>query len=308
MASGCTDRRIELAEGVCVTVWLDHLHKLGDVKGVLSGARPKVVMIHDGPRSLYRDFARIAGEIREVLPGVQLWAGVGCDGWLDGKHSTREAIDEILSGALAAVQARASVVVWDAEAAYKIRPLQGAEVARGVMKGLERAAPMVTQGFTSYDHPTMHSKFPWRAWLGPEAREIEFFLPQIYVANPKNPQRGALQRRAQTSAKSWAKAVAKGWVREDIPRHPYIQAYGTVLHDLVEFGTQGPLVVWWSVPNRMDETGNEALVAVCELRKRGYTGPDAIRRAQHALGVKEDGIYGPITHEALMRKWVHGDG
>lgn len=297
-----------LAHGVAVTVWdagglLRALTP--ECRALLTVAQPAIVQLHSAPVGMVRDVAKAAEIVRELVPGVEIWAGIGCDGWLDGKRPPRATADKLLGGASAAIKAGARVIVWNAEGAYKARAADGAVVARTVTSELATMHPEVQQAHTAYDHPGYHSSYPWEAWIGPKS-PVTLALPQVYAAPGGEgvlAHRGALPAREKRALASWAAAVRAGWIKPDIEPdvphdldwRPYVQLHSVRCADTVALADRYDLVALWAAPTRMDDDGRRALLAICELRRRGMT----VRAFQQSAGLDVDGACGPETLASL---------
>jgi len=309
----------QLRPGTVVTLW--HGDGLDDAcspsaLALLTEARPEVVQLHAAPRGHGRHTSRVAARVRAAIPGVGLWLGVGCDGWLwewaRGQCSRAVAMGRLTDCADLAVSIGAECVVWNGEAAYKEHATRGADLARGVLESVAGHHPQLAQAFTSYDHPHYHPQ-PWRSWCYPGS-PVTLVAPQVYAApggDEAMAHRGALPARERTALASWATAVRKGWVEGDAPAGtpedasdmdwtPYIQAHSVRASDSIAFALRYPLTSWWALPSRADAEGRAALLAVCKLRRLGFDGPDAVRRYQAGAGLVADGIAGPKTLDALL--------
>jgi hypothetical protein len=314
------------APGVVLTLWNDDLRLAlpAGTRELLARARPEIVCLHAGPDGLARGAAWLANEVRRIHPSVRLWVGIGCDGWLGmttaGLTKLAQATDKLTGAASLAASLGAEAIVWDAEGAFEANPDLGARLARAAIYLTREAHPRLLQGHTAYDHPVRvedhtghgiggHSAYPWAAWCGVDG--VDFALPQVYVAPPPppgNPQaprlaaRGALQRRMETHRRSWERAMHAGKVRPDLPTYPYVQAHHVPFSQTASVLAEHPLAALWAAPTRIDTDGTRALLALCALRRLGYTGTDCVRAFQRASGLASDGIVGPLTLAALERE------
>lgn len=279
---------------------------------LLMRAQPDVVQIHAGPTGLAQDAPYVATAVRQVCPRARVWLGVGCDGWLRGWHRgavARNVVVEKLAGcADLAVVIGAEAVVWNAESEWKIHPDASGDLARELILAVRDRHPLLAQGHTANDHPTFHSDYPWRAWLGPGS-PITFALPQVYAAPDGGVQahRGALERREVTALSSWATAVKHQWARpdvepdidDDLDWYPYLQLHQVPTIDTVTVAMERPVAAFWAAPSRMDDAGRLAVLACCELRRRGYIGRGAVSVFQSEMHLVVDGKCGPLTLAAL---------
>lgn len=314
----------QLRPGVVLTLW--HGDGLDDATDaatldLLAQARPDVVQLHAAPKGLTAHARAAALKVRGALPGVRRWLGVGCDGWLwewaQGRCSRQAAVDRLTGAADLAAELGAEAVCWNGEAAYKEHVAQGAELARVVLERTASVHPPLAQAFTSYDHPHYHPD-PWRSWCYPGS-PVTAALPQVYAAPGGDvlPYRGALPARERTAMASWQTAVRKGWVGPDVHAgapgdeadldwYPYVQAHSVLSRDTIPLALRYSLTSWWAAPTRLDAEGRLALLVVCELRRQGYTGPDAVQQYQREHGLASDGVVGPLTLAKLesQRKGV----
>lgn len=305
-----------IAPAVALTLW-----HAGGLRPALSGARellaqaqPDVVQIHAGPTMLAQDARYVATAVRLIVPRARIWIGVGCDGWLRGyhagEHGRPRAIEKILSAADLASSMDAEAVVWNAESFWKTHPDDSAEIAAEIVRVCAIRYPGLAQGHTAYDHPTYHSTYPWRAWLGPDS-PVSFALPQVYAApgggDHVQAHRGALAKREAASLRSWQVAVRKGWIRpdvtpdtaDDLDWYPYVQAHSVPAVDTVRLAMAHPVVAFWAAPSRIDAEGRLAVLTTCALRRLGHHGVDGIKEFQRAHSLKDDGVAGPLTRAAL---------
>ena len=284
---------------------------------LLIAARPTAVQLHTWePR-------RIAPLVQRALPGVRLVVGVGVDGIArdvaKGTRSVSWGVARMRELAGRAASIGAVAIVWNAEAGWKTPPstTQRVRIEQLVREGLAAVAegyPALAQWHTAYDHPSLHSTYPWRAWLG-AGSPITVSLPQVYAAPGGDlaAHRGALPRREAKALASWAAAVRSGWIRPDDPDdaaddprdvdwRPYYQLHHVALADTVSSAVRHPLAAQWALPTRSDRDGRRALLALCALDRLGLWGEDAVTRYQTAAGLKPDGVYGPRTEAHLLAR------
>lgn len=308
---------LSAVRGAVPTLWhsdgIDAAWSLSD--DLLIAARPRAVQLHTWePR-------RIADTIRAALPGVTLLVGVGIDGIArdvaKGGRSVSWGVSRFVELARRATTAGAVAIVWNAEAGWKRPPADPERVRleQLIAEGLEAARvafPGLHQWHTAYDHPSLHSGYPWRAWLGPQSPVVAS-LPQVYAAPGGDlaASRGALPRREAKALASWAAAVRAGWIRPDAPAgtvederdvdwHPYYQMHHVALADTVSSALAHPLACLWALPTRADADGRRALLALCALDRLGYWRASGVADYQRDAGLTPDGIYGPRTGAHLL--------
>jgi len=294
-------------------------------------AKPPVVMLHTFPSAAAEGLPHleaVAAEVRQLVPDVRLWLGVGADYALrqlrEHGRGSRARIERSLEACGdAAVEIGAEVLMWDPEAAWKGRtPAERAEndsIARGVVLQVAAEHPRLLQAFTSYDHPTYHSTYAWKGWVGPRT-PVVLAAMQVYAAPAGEGMaaRGALERREARALGSYREAIRKGWIEadlevagvdvpEDLDWVPYLQAHSVPARDSVALALRHDVVCWWAAPTRMDAEGRRAMLAAIQLRAAGYRGPDAVRAWQQwhnaqnfAPTLTEDNVAGPKTLAALL--------
>lgn len=302
----------KVPSGVALTLW----HSAGprvalsaETLSLLARARPDAVMLHGGPSIFRADGERapealaVAQALRAAMPGMRLWFGVGCDGIAkrvrSGADTAVQAIERIAIVARLGASLGVEALVFDAEGAWKSASTSPfAQQARALVPELyaaaRREAPAVALGMTSFDQPMLHGVFPWSAWCGDAT--CDFAMPQVYAAPDKGPAHpGALPRRFERHAASWALAVEKGWIRADLPRMPYLQAHGVEAAETITALVGANTCALWSTPARIDTAGAAALEAAMKLRRMGLD----VAAFQREKGLVVDGICGPITRAAL---------
>ncbi len=297
-----------IAPGIALTLWHPSgLHKALDpaTRVLLPAARVDAVMLHGAPSHFLDPSAgaqhldTVARALRDLVPGVRLWVGVGCDGvakrFTTGAWTEADSIERLAQVASVAQRLGAEALVLDPEAAWKqpARSDRGARIralARGVVDGLRARVPGLALGHTAFDHPTLHSTYPWAAWCGEGG--CDFAMPQIYAAPMKGMGDGeALDRRARSHRASWEIATRQGWIRAGMPVYPYFQAHHVPAAQTVRHALASEFCALWSAPARIDEDGTLALKAACELRRRGM----GVEEFQRASGLVDDGICGEKT-------------
>lgn len=282
-------------------------------EALLSQARPRLVQLHTWTPE------RAAGRVRQILgPDVGIVVGVGVDGIArdvaQGTHSVARGAATMVQLATRAHEAGAVAIVWNAEAAWK-RPPSSAEAARlalCIREGLHGVAekyPELEQHHTAYDHPTYHSTYPWKVWLG-EGSPIVASWPQVYAApgGDAMAHRGALPAREARALGSWAAAIRAGWidpddastpVREGVQWRPYYQLHHVTARDTITAALAQEGAMLWALRSRSDEEGRRAFLALCALERAGYWRPTGVQDFQRAHGLDVDGVAGPQTLAAL---------
>lgn len=282
-------------------------------QGLLERAAPRWVQLHT-----WEPHPAVE-RLRRLLPTVRLVVGFGVDGIARrvalGEWSVSRGINTMRDLALRACSAGAECAVWNAEAAYK-RPPNSVEAQRvedlvtGGLATVAASCRTLRQGHTSYDHPTYHSSYPWRAWLGPGS-PVEVTLPQVYAATGVEgvrAHRGALDAREVTSWRSFRDAVRRRMLELDDPRtdpvegvafRPYLQLHGVPCADTVRCAVRHRFVGLWALRSRSDPEGRLALLSLAELHRRGFWGDLAVERFQGSAGLEVDGLCGPETRAAL---------
>ncbi len=264
---------------------------------------------------------RVAHLVRTAVPGVVLVVGVGIDGVArhvaKGDWSHEKGVRTLVALAQRAHDSGAAAITWNAEAAWKTPPAsaQRARIDQLVRETLARAEdawPDLAQWHTAYDHPTYHSTYPWDAWLG-QGSPIKRSLPQVYAAPDGGLQahRGALQARESAALASWATAIRAGWIGTDDPStaaldgvrwSPYYQLHHVTAVDTVRSALAHDLCALWALPTRADAAGRQALQTLCSIWRDGLWGD--VRALQRRVGVADDGVYGPATHDATVRAYA----
>ncbi len=303
-------------EGPAVTLYDGNGISRGwrDARPLLERARPPLVQLHCWPSAAAR---KVADEVR-AQTGARVLFGCGVDGIARkvaaGSWPVERAVAQFVAIARGVVDAGALVVVWNAETYWKA-PAGSAKrallerVVREALAAVAAACPTLVQAFTSFDHPTYHGDFPWRAWLG-DGSPIALALPQVYAAPGGDvmAHRGALPAREARALASWAAAVRAHWFNADDPAtpavegpawRPYYQLHHVAMADTVAGAVAHPLACLWAAPTRCDDAGRRAVLALCELWRRGLWGEGAVARFQAGAGLSPDGVCGPLTLTAL---------
>jgi len=279
---------------------------------LLRTAQPRAVQLHTwtpGPA---------ASLVRQIVPGVRIVMGVGVDGIArdvaQGRHSVEHGMQTMLHLAERARVLGAEAIVWNAEAGWKRPPTSGEArlLDALIRRGLDVVAdqcPRLEQHHTAYDHPTYHSTYPWRAWLG-EGSPVVASWPQVYAAPGDGlmAHRGALPRREARALNSWASAIRAGWitpddpetpVREGVQWRPYLQLHHVPAADTIAAALRYEGAMLWALRSRSDDDGRRAVAALCALDALGFWRPGGVEAFQRDRGLKVDGIAGPATLAAL---------
>lgn len=307
---------VTLPRGPIPTLW----HSDGPEAAWLSGrsllekARPRALTIHSWSPHLVADAVR-----RALGASTSLIVGIGVDGIArdvaKGRMSVSGGIKQFVELARRAVACGAVALEHNAEAHYK-RPPTSPERAllrdliRGALREIASRFPTLAQWHTAYDHPSYHATYPWEAWLGTGSPIVASF-PQVYAAPGDGlmAHRGALQRREARAIESWKAAARAGWISTDdsntehvegVAWRPYYQAHGVPMRDTVASALRHECAAFWAVPSRCDRDGRSALLALCELDRRGLWREDGLREFQRIAGLEPDGIYGPLTEAELV--------
>ena len=338
-----TPRPAPLPDGEAVTVWsADGLRAgVANALPLLTRTRPAIVQLHAGPQGLTEHLAPQAAIVRAAVPGVRLWVGVAWDGWVDDiaeGADVRRIVERVYLPAARAAQAiGAELLVINSEAAGKLHPKAARALAVAAIDAIRAECPGLLLGHTAYDHADFHDEergngvidgddegYPWSAYLGarelrgavpglllPASGPVDLELPQVYAAPAKDPVTkrqpmasvGALLRRAEGSAKSFARAVAAGWIDPRVPVRPYVQAHHVRAQDTAGHCARARLACLWAAPTRLDTEGVRALEILTRGR-RGELGaadvadPVVIAWAQGRLGLEPDARWGNLSTQA----------
>ena len=308
----------DLTLGPVPTLWSsDGISEAYDASlDLLTRARPLAVQVHTWEPET------VALRLRTLLPSAALIVGCGMDGVAKrvakGEWNVARGVKTFVTLAQRALDAGAIAIVWNAEGGWKREPSSAEasrlrELIREALAAVAARAPALQQWHTAYDHPSFHSSYPWRAWLGPDS-PVRVSLPQVYAAGSSPgemlPHRGALPARQARALASWGDAVRRGWIRSDAPDgtpedehdldwRPYYQLHHVHAADTTAAILAQPLACLWALHTRADAHGRAALLASCELWRRGFRGTDAVARYQSSVGLQPDGVIGPATARML---------
>ena len=282
----------------------------------INKARPRAVEIHTWTPDKH------APSLRAMVPDLVLSCGIGIDGVArrvaKGDQSVTVAVKDALTAVKRAVDCGCERITWNAEAEWK-RPPDSEEsgrihsLVRNLMDETAAVYPEIRQEHTAYDHPTYHSTYPWRAWLGPGTK-IKASWAQVYAAPMGSlmAHRGALTARETGALSSWATAVKKGWILPDAPPgsesdladvdwRPYFQAHHVQAIDTVSCALKYDEVTLWAWPERVDDDGRAAAAVLCAADRENLWD---VRKLQERIGVNVDGNYGILSHRAALT-WAH---
>jgi hypothetical protein len=101
--------------------------------------------------------------------------------------------------------------------------------------------------------------------------------------------------------RQWGAAV-KGGALRDRPYTGYVQLHHVTTRETCCIADAFDSVCGWAGPARVDADGLLAARVLCELDRRGFSGPGRIGRFQASVGLESDGLVGPNTLRALGLK------
>lgn len=296
-----------------VTLWPgSDPHALARSADLLTRAKPRAVELHTWRPDLF------ATPLRQLVPDVELSVGAGVDAEAravaTGRQSIPAAVAELVAVAKRAVEIGAVSVTWNAEAAWK-RPPNSDEagrihqLVRALLGEVASRYPTLRQEHTAYDHPTYHSTYPWRSWLGAGSPIVASYA-QVYAApgGDLRAHRGALEAREARALASWGTAVRAGWIRPDAPEgaeadlvdldwYPYYQLHHVPAVDTVASALAHPKCALWAIPTRSDADGAEVVRVLAAIDRANLWD---VRLLQSTVGVPVDGRYGPVMHGAVV--------
>lgn len=260
--------------------------------------------------------------VRRELPKVALVVACGVD-WIarevaKGRRSVAWGVAEFLALATRAARLAARAIEWNAESSWKRAPNSTERarletLVREALAAVALAFPHLEQWLTTFDHPTYHRSFLWRAWAGQGSPVRRVYL-QVYAAPGDGlmAHRGALPRREARALASYAQAVREGLVQADAPEgtpedqvdvdwNPYYQLHSVHRADTVQSAVRHGSVSFWALRSRSDTAGRSALRGIVALHRLGFWGEGALRRAQAQHGLKADDVFGDASEGALSR-------
>lgn len=334
-----------LPRGPLVTLWHSNGlgAALRDARGFLAAAKPPAVQIHAGPQGTRDGFASTAKALREIIPGVTLACGIAWDGWIEDYHeggaSKRRSVEDLyMTAARAAHAAGAVLLVLNSEAAGKQYPHAARLLAVALIDRIREECPGMLLGHTAYDHPHYHPEernnggridaddegYPWSVYLGgavaravpglelPKTGRVDVSMEQVYAAPPKpegKPQPmadlAALGRRIRSSAASFRKAEALGWIDPKVAHLSYQQAHHVPAASIVGENARTLRTAFWASPSRMDADGSRAVTFLAAAARgevsRSNADPLVRAWAQGRLGIDGGsawGTWGPKSRAA----------
>lgn len=279
--------------------------------------RPQAVKLHSWPSSKAAD---AVGRIKNHLHAIPM-SGLGVDGIArdvaQGRKTVSQGVEEFRRIVRECAEMGSEAVEFNAEADWK-RPPNSEEAGKihdlvtNALKAVAADYPNLPFGHTAYDHPTYHSTYPWKSWLGPGS-PIAYSAPQVYAA----PEGGLMARAKDLSKRearalnSWSIAIRKGWLREDAEEgtagdlldldwYPYYQLHHVPATATILSAIEHKKAFLWAFPTRTDEQGLLAAGVLLTLWRKGYWGVNAIRRWQTDHDLKVDGIPGRITIDSVI--------
>ncbi len=345
-----------MTPGVTLTLWDSRglPEALASSSALLASALPLAVQLHAGPKGMVDDGQRVADEVRRLVPGVRLVAGLAWDGWIEeydrATAPRRAQIEAVyLRAVKAAHAAGAELLVINSEAKGKTYPRAARLLGARLIDATRATCPGLLLGHTSFDHPHYHPEerggggridaddegYPWSVYLGgaaakaveglvlPTTGRVDVALPQVYAA-PAAPEdgrerpiapRGALASRLASHRRSWARAVALGWIDAATPVVPYVQGHHVDARDTAALGAVEPSLAVWAASSRLDAHGAAAVRVLCAagrrtLRLAGLAGLDlaaGVAWGQARLGLVADGAWGPRSRAACAA-WQSAHG
>lgn len=323
----------ELPPGLGPYGWTDEglTHCWQGARGYIKRVQPDLFCLHSGASSFNsKAFSTLVKEIRETMPGMRLWMGLGADArmaaWRAGEIPSSAVVGPFQAAFRAIAEEGFEVGVIDPEQAHKDRAGDARsredheKIATEIVEACAAAAPKVVIAITTYDHLGHHSSWPALGFFV-RTRKVSLFLPQYYSAN-LNPKRGQLAARIKSANASMAIAERKGVlpkdltapdpanpnepidVANDVDRVPLYQLHKVERGELTEHFVAAPHATGWALPKisddgRADDAGLVSLEAALMIRREFGCGRDAVERFQAAHGLKPDGIVGSKTLNAL---------
>lgn len=294
---------------------------------------PDAVCPHGGTSDLLANLPGALDVLRKALArpdrsDPECWVGVGIDGMLDawqaGKLTDAQVIARHRQVAQLLERLGVRVAVLNGEgkwalASGSVRTLKAIHaLASAIGQTYREHAPSVVLMLSSYGRLGMHARV--RALIEGLTPHCSAYTGQSYAARAGEVKRGILPTILELDERSQNATVRQGWMRpdvagdahttdtpDDLDRIPTVQAHKTNTTDLCTALCERYHVLVWSVPTikeggRADEEGLQALEAASRIRAAVGPGPGCVRRFQKAHGLAEDGIAGPLTRAAALRK------
>lgn len=276
-----------LPGGVCFTLYNGvYPDRVVDkrIASLLERALPQIVMVHGGPRALmgtdpsYKDNKGAAvaiKRVRELLPNVRIWAGIGLTGITNqiAAGIYTETAQRTLSDLRKWCEGQGcESTCADSEEAGKLHPQAGEDTAKMFLAEFRRSSMVLT--FTSYGVPVRvkangfwqggHAPFRFRPWMNADG--VDAIIPQKYAA----PKTGLAKPRAlefaiNASNISHKKLETLGIARPGLPNYDYYQFHHTPAEQLVECGKRAHIVCAWASQN-IDSEGETGLIELSKTR------------------------------------------
>jgi hypothetical protein len=273
------------------------------VRAVLEAARPPIVTIHATPTGLLSQGPKLTEDIRAALPGTEvMWSVAGDVGAPRPAWRTPAEAAQALGVKTFMVNCEAAWMgVSDA-------------AARAAVEQIADAAPLLTIAHTAYDGPVnipnpippperwgRGGAYPWKGflWFG---SPVVWSAPQVYWdLGPSSPDVwGRGPTRLARCRASWAVAIEEQLIREQVRAGVYLQLHGCRCDNLCAVAATSEFALWWCMqPGYLQDGGVNALRAMCELNRLGYSGGNQIMYFQQQAGLTVDNRVGPRTLEEL---------
>lgn len=287
--------------GVVCTLW--PFHRVYEAQlPLLELARPQGVMLHGSAVGLVALAAEYAGRLRKDLSyEPQIWLGIAADG-----DKGPQAVERWASVAELATQIEAVTVQVNAEG--RVERDDAGEIVldhrwteehaphvTAAFAAMRAAAPGLPLGHTSWPDIDWFPGYPWAAFVG--SGGADYTQPQCYV---RGGGRAAIMARHDNALREYEQLRQRGDLAADCDVQVYLAASDR--NDPAGTLTVGPrcdAVSLWALGEMTDEGGRRTVIGLCQLRRLGYHGPNAIARFQRAVGLEADGYPGPLTQRAL---------
>jgi hypothetical protein len=317
---------VTVLDAIVVYVWGSRgvLRATQDGLDELRAVDAQCVALHSGTADLLANLEPAAKVVREGLPGVRLWVGLGIDGTIDayraGKLNAQQVIARYTQVARLCQRLGAEVLVLNGESKWAIErgDVRTRDDIRALADQLGRAirveAPDVVLALSSFGRLGYHANVrPLIEGLTPHC---SFFTGQSYAARPGPVRPGLLPAVIAADERSQEATERQGWHRDDtsesgeddshddLDRVPTVQAHKTAPLDLARLLVERPFVLVWSVPTiaeggRADAAGLEAMRVAATIRRYA---PPRVANFQRANGLKADGVLGPITYARALAR------